>query len=453
MSSLRRRLASAARMAEVDTAVAFALLARVWQIISGIVTMVAVVRYLTPEAQGFFYTFNSLLGLQSFFELAFYLVIINAASHDWAHLRLESDGSIGGEPEALSRLVSLGRVSVKWYAVASALFLVGVGTAGFFFFSKSPDSGVTWRGPWIALVLCSAMVLFALPFQSLLEGCNQVAVLQRYRLQQVILSALALWATLFFGLGLWAAAAAALATVLNSLVLILHRYRRFFGAFLQPPSGARLDWRTDIWPMQWRLALSGVVSFLAVSLFNPVMFHYHGAATAGRMGLTLAISAGVQAIALAWISTRVPRFGQYVSRRDWRSLDALWWRSAIVSTAVAIAGALAAFLLVYVLHDLRMPVSQRLLAPLPTAILLAGAVIMHMSQCQSAYLRAHRQEPIVWMSVTCSVLTGLSVWWFGARMGPIGAAWSYLAVAGITIVWETAIWRRCRALWHAENAV
>ncbi|MFL6244859.1 MAG: hypothetical protein ACJ74H_02450 [Thermoanaerobaculia bacterium] len=448
MSSLRERLGSTARLAEVDAAVAFAILAKVWQIIGGIVTMVAVVRYLTPAAQGFFYTFNSLLGLQSFFELAFYLVIINAASHEWAHLRLEPDGSIGGERDALSRLVSLGRVSAKWYAVASLLFLVGVGSAGLLFFGTSADAGVAWRGPWIALVFCSAIVLFALPFQSLLEGCNQVAVLQRYRLQQVILSALALWATLFFGFGLWAAAAAAFATIVNSLVLILHRYRRFFSAFLKPPQGARLDWRADVWPMQWRLALSGVVSFLAVSLFNPVMFRYHGAAAAGRMGMTLAMTAGVQAIALAWISTRVPRFGQYVSRRDWRSLDALWWRSTIISTAVAATGAIAAFLLVYVLNDLKLPVAQRLLPPVPTAILLAGAVIMHISQCQSAYLRAHRQEPIVWMSVTCSVLTGLGVWWFGARMGPIGAAWSYLTVAGITIVWETAIWRRCRALWH-----
>lgn len=444
-------LRRAVRRADVDAAVAFSVLTKVWQIVNALVTMALIIRHLSPDAQGFFYTFGSLLALQAFFELAFYLVIISAASHEWAHLRLTDDGHIAGDRDALSRLVSLGRVSAKWYALASLLFLVGVGTGGLMFFGSAPAPPESWRGPWIALVCSTTLLLFALPFNSILEGCNQVATLQRFRFVQAVLASLALWASLAFGLGLWAAVAASLVAVGRDLFLLLVRYRNFFKAFFRPAGGAQLDWRLQIWPMQWRVALSGIVSFLAFSLFNPVMFHYHGPAVAGQMGMTWAMAAGIQAIALAWISTRVPLFGQFIARRDWDSLDVYWKRATTISVLVAAAGGITASTLVYAINAMGLPIATRLLPPLPTAILLLAVVVMQISQCQTTYLRAHKQEPIVWMSVTCSVLTGLGVWWFGARMGPTGAAWSYLCVAGITIVWETAIWRKYRALWHGET--
>jgi len=126
------------QQAEVDRAVIFVVLTRGWQLLTGPVTLVLIATYFTPEVQGFFYTFASLLALQSFVELGFYLVIINVSSHEWAHLGLDENGYLIGEPKALSRLVSLGRLIFKWYAVASVVFVIAVGIIGFIFFSQTP---------------------------------------------------------------------------------------------------------------------------------------------------------------------------------------------------------------------------------------------------------------------------------------------------------------------------
>src|SRR4051794_13788397 len=170
-----------------------ALFSRAWMLAAAPVTLILIARTVSPEVQGFYYTFSSLIALQAFVELGLYLVIINVASHEWASLRLGEDGRIGGDGDALSRLVSLGRLIFKWYAVASGVFVAGVSAAGYVFFSGMPDPGVDWRAPWFALVVLSGLLLWTLPLNSLLEGCGQVAEIYRFRLGQAVLGNVALW--------------------------------------------------------------------------------------------------------------------------------------------------------------------------------------------------------------------------------------------------------------------
>lgn len=437
------------RQTEVDQAVFFGVLTRVLQLLAGPISIVIITRKMTPEVQGFYYTFGSVLALQSFVELSLYLVIINVASHEWAHLGLDGERRIIGSSESLSRLVSLGRVVFKWYAAASALFVVGAGTVGYLFFSQDPHPSIAWQGPWLALIGLTGLLLWFLPFNSLLEGCNQVATIQKFRLSQAILSYLVLWITLALGGGLWALVASAGVKVLRDMYLLGVQYRRFFEPFLKPPTGPRMRWITEIWPMQWRLALSGVVSYFAFSLYNPVMFQYHGAAVAGQMGMTWSITWAVQSMALMWIHTKVPRFGMLIAKKDYAGLDRFWLRTSAVSMVVVTAGAGAVLLLVIGLNVLNVPLAGRMLPPLPLGMFLLATIFMQISQCQSAYLRAHKQEPILVMSVASSLATGLLVWVLGSRFGPIGAAIAYLGVIALIVVpWGTIIWLRCRTEWH-----
>jgi len=436
------------QQAEVDRAVIFVVLTRGWQLLTGPVTLVLIATYFTPEVQGFFYTFASLLALQSFVELGFYLVIINVSSHEWAHLGLDENGYLIGEPKALSRLVSLGRLIFKWYAVASVVFVIAVGIIGFIFFSQTPYPDIRWQTPWLTLVALTGLLLWTLPFNSLLEGCNQVATVNQFRLIQAVLGILALWSSVILGGALWAAVAMAGVKLASDLYLLLIRYRRFFKPFFTPPTGSHMHWQTEIWPMQWRLALSGIVNYLAFSLFNPVMFQYHGAAVAGQMGMTWQLTYVLQQIAMAWVHTKVPRFGMLIAKKDYQGLDRFWLRTSLVSLVIISIGAAVIWLLVYALNVLQVSLAQRLLSPLPMGLFLLAAIFFQAAQCQTAYLRAHKQEPIMVMSVVTSLMIGALVWLLGSRFGPVGAAGSYLGVVIVILVWDTLIWLRCRAEWH-----
>src|SRR5215467_1733187 len=185
----------------MDRPVMLALLGRSWQILAGPITLLLIAKFFTPEEQGFYYTFASLLALQSFIELGFSVVIINVASHEWAHLSLSEYGRIVGESDALSRLISLGRFAFKWYAFGSLIFILGVGSAGYVFLSRSEYSSIQWEAPWFALVVTTGFLLWGTPLTSILEGCNQVETINKFRLSQAIMGSLALWLTLGLGGG------------------------------------------------------------------------------------------------------------------------------------------------------------------------------------------------------------------------------------------------------------
>ena len=70
------------RWLEVDRAVMFAVLSKVWSLFAAPITLLLIAYFLVPEVQGFYYTFLSLIALQSFVGLGFYIVITQFASHE-----------------------------------------------------------------------------------------------------------------------------------------------------------------------------------------------------------------------------------------------------------------------------------------------------------------------------------------------------------------------------------
>jgi O-antigen/teichoic acid export membrane protein len=434
-----------------DRALLYLALARLFQGLSGPVTLILIARHFSGVVQGFHYTFMSLIALQTFVELGTYVVIINVASHEWSKLRVERDGSIAGDPVALDRLISLGRLMFRWYAVAAAIFVVGVGAVGHSFLASQADAAtVSWRAQWWTLVILTAAQLLSMAFNSLLEGCNQVQQINKLRLVQVVVSAAALWIVIGLGGGLWAAVAGAAVSLGRDAYLLLVRYRTFFKPFFVIPASG-MDWSKEIWPLQWRIGAQGLVNYFMYSLFTPVVFHYHGAVEAGRMGMTWQIAVAVQTLALSPVLVLVPRFGMLAAQRNWRELDSVWKRASALAVALSLLGAAMWLAIAFALQSWGGSFATRVLPPLPTACLLAASVLMVVITCEAVYLRAHKQEPLVLIGVGSSIAAGLLIWWLGARYASAGAAGAFLAV---TLLVNTPlvsiVWLRKRREWHTD---
>jgi hypothetical protein len=438
------------RHLEVDSAVMYVLLARAWRLPASLVTIALISRYLSPELQGYYYTFSAILALGSLLDLGLSLVIVNVASNEWASLRMAPDGKICGDPAALSRLVSLGRFTFKWYCGASIVFLVAITPVGNLFLSQNSDSRVLWAIPWTLLVSTAAVSFCLIPFNCILEGCNQVASVNRFRLYQAVIVNLALWTGLIFKADLWVLVLSSTAGLVSNFAFLFGQYKAFFGTFLIPSVGATIDWRTHIWPIQWRIGAGGAVSYFAFSLFTPVMFHYHGPAVAGQMGMTREAISVLEQTAMAWVSTKVPIYGMLISQRRYSELDRLWQRCTVVSLGVMVLGSVAILGLLLVIRGTGWSLAERLLPPVPTAVFLSAAFFAQISQCLSGYLRAHKQEPILVLSVVTGLAMGLMVWVAGGCLGATGAATGSLLIWMANVIWERSIWQQCRAEWHAE---
>jgi hypothetical protein len=259
-------------------------------------------------------------------------------------------------------------------------------------------------------------------------------------------ASLAVWLVMSAGGGLWTAVAATAARLACDVCLLAVYYHSFFGPFLQAPPGPRVDWITEIWPLQWRLGLGAVFSYFAFSLFVPVMFHYHpDGGIAGRMGMTWTVVTAIQAAALAWVQTRVPRLGMLVQQRAFVELDRVFFRiSGFGLAAMLLAGA-AFWSVVWLLNAAQLRVAERLLAPLPTLVFLLAAVLQWGAASLAYYVRAHKREPFLLSSIISNAAIGVVVWQLGAAFGPLGAACGLLGVLAIfTLPAHLFLRYRCR---------
>ena len=86
----------------------------------------------------------------------------------------------------------------------------------------------------------------------------------------------------------------------SNVVYLAHSHGNFLRDLLTvEPGEGRMRWRTEIWPLQWRIGVQGALSWFHLSLFVPVLFYYHGPGEAGQFGMTWHIVALLQVAATA----------------------------------------------------------------------------------------------------------------------------------------------------------
>lgn len=433
----------------IDRAVGWTVAGRVWSILAGPVSVILIAAHLSAEEQGFYYTFASIVAFQVMFELGLGMVIVQFASHEKAFLEWRPDGTLDGSAVEKGRLAALLRKTLQWYAVATALAAAALLIGGTLFFADPPATVEGWSYPWIALAILAGGTLFLTPFLSLLEGCGLVAEVARVRTWQVIASNLAGWTVLLAGGALWASPAIMGASLFVGGAWLLSTHRHLFSDLLRTRGGG-ISWREEVWPFQWRIAVSWISSYFTFHLFIPVLFSSRGPAAAGRMGMSLTLASAVFVVATSLLTTRMPRFGELIALRDFKELDARFFPMMWRSFGVMALGATALLGGTFLLRGIGHPWSERLLEPLPFALLLATLLINTLFFAEAVYLRAHKQEPLLGIFIASGIAVAACTLILGRLYGATGMMLGYfLTTLVITLGGGTWIFARKRREWHA----
>ena len=446
----------------VDRAVIMVASVRGWQLLAGPVTVFFIAHFLSSEQQGFYYTFGSILALQFVGEMGLSFVLGQFASHEFVHLHWSPKGQVEGDPVSLGRFMDLLFKSSAWYGVGAMLLVVVLFPVGLLFFGQKDAAriSVDWRLPWVLAVIAASLNMLTLPLLAVIEGSGEVAKVNLVRLMQSVSSSLAVWVTLLFRGGLFAVPLSMFSMVAVGLGWILWEKPKLLKQLLLErlaPSAKReqcgaLSWRHEVWPMQWRFAITVVSGYFTYQLLTPVLFYYHGPVVAGQIGMTMAVVNAIYFVALAWVSARVPRFGGLIARRDWIGLDTLFSQVFKRSLGVVSAGACGVLGLLWLLQQY-FPIGQRFLPAPQIALLMGAAVADLVINAIALYLRAHKKEPLMWLSVGTAILRGLSIWLLGKYLSSLGVAVAILAVNvfyGLPL--NIGIWLKLRRKWHGEPA-
>lgn len=440
----------------LDGAVAYTSLARTVSIAGSTVTVLLIVRFLSPIEQGYYYALLSLVALQMVFELGFSFVVQQLAAHECVHLELHRDGRVSGVAAAHARLASTLQLSVRWYTMAAAAMGLILAPLGVLFFSLHTTTAaqVKWHGPWILAVATSMAGLWSQPFYSFLDGCGQVRAVAGLRLSQAVAGIVLAWAAMLLHHGLYSPALVVMGQVGIGLVFLATRRRLLLGLLHYPVRSGAICWSREVWPFQWRIAVSWMCSYFTIQVFIPILFALRGPVEAGQMGMSLSITGYMTGLVLPWITTKATPFGRMIAQREFHGLDRLFLRTMGQSLAVFTLIALAADAGSVFITVIAPRLASRMVSPLLFSALVLAAGANCVVQCLGTLLRAFKREPFLVQSLTVAALTLLLAMVTAPRWGNTGVAFSYLAVtAGIGLPSALAIFTRTRRRYLAMSSL
>ena len=397
----------------INKAIKTTLAYRLWQLVSGLLSLLFVTSFYSAETQGYYFTFISLLTIQTIFELGITSVIMTVTAHEMASASWNPLDNMPPPSDLALRLSGL--VHVIWQRISQLVIGFVVVASAFGFFVMHTEEGVSqqeWLVPWVLVVVLYGLKISITVFEGLLEGMAQVEFVARTRLFSSIAFGLVLWLAIFTGAGLFALAISATFSIVVSLLV----YRRNFLALalrLYRLGGYTLV--TEVWcsetkSFQTRMAISWICGYAVFQTLVPIAFHYSGPAEAGRVGLALSMTSAMLAIGSAWIGPKAPEISRLSKEGRFEALKVCLRRMLI---AVGLVN-LFLSLLIVIGYELVPVFSTRMLDRLPNAstllILLGATLLNQYITIIATFTRSFKKDPFVWptaISAFVSVFFGM----------------------------------------------
>ncbi len=412
----------------IDLSIFYTILAKILQASGALIIIGLISFFLTKEEQGYYYTFSSILAIQVFFELGLTSIITQYVAHEAVHIQWVTTSEVTGPPEKLSRLASILILCLKVFGILTAILFFALLIGGFLFFSnyKLVSLNVNWQFPWVIVCLSTSLMLLINPILAFLEGLGQVKEVAQLRMQQQLLTLLILVFVLTAKGGLYAQGIASL------LAFCLLAGNLFFSSkklLLINIFGHRDRWkvsyRKEIFPYHYKIALSWVSGYLIFQLFNPVLFATQGPIVAGQMGMTLAALNGVSAISMSWINTKITLFSSLIAQKKFSDLDIIFNKTVRQLTIINGSLLLVFIGILLVLEEVYLPVRSRFLPIVPTVLLCLTVFVNQFVFSWAAYLRCHKEEPFLLISVLNGIFCVISTLTLGRYFGVMGMVVGY----------------------------
>lgn len=440
----------------VDKAIFFTILSRGLQVCTSLFTVLFITKYLSADEQGYYYTFGSIVAVQVFFELGLTGIITQFVAHEASHLQWDADYNLVGEDKYKSRLSSLFRFCAKWYSIFAILIIGALLIAGVYFFNKFDGSseGITWKLPWILLVIGTAFNFLLAPITAFIEGLGKVKEMAQIRLIQQIIHPIVIWGGLIMGSKLFVSGVdAILRVIVVAFIIYKAPFFRMLVNIWKEDGTEYISYKNEIFPLQWKIALSWVSGYFIFQLFNPVLFATEGARIAGQMGMTMTALNALQALTQSWINTKVPRLSGLIAQKKYYELDCLFGKTMKQMMLIGTTGLVCLLVVIWLIQyynikPLGMELGERFLPIIPLCLMAWATFTMFPINCWATYLRCHKKEPLLISSVTIGVLCCISTITLGNTYGLYGMTIGFALMRFVSLTWIYSIYKKKKNEWH-----
>jgi hypothetical protein len=179
--------------------------------------------------------------------------------------------------------------------------------------------------------------------------------------------------------------------------------------------------------MQWKIAVSWMSGYFIFQLFTPVLFKFHGPEVAGQMGITLAAINAIQGVCLIWPISKMPEFGKFINQKKWDDLDALFRKTIKQSLEICLL-LLILFLIAILILKNYLIIGRRFLPTSEIVIFSLSIFCQIFISSWAIYMRAHKQEPMMFLSIIGALLIAGSTVALGYFFSSFGIIVGYLLI-------------------------
>jgi polysaccharide biosynthesis protein len=385
----------------IDGAIFYTSLGRILQGLGGIITLILISKFMSKEEQGFYYTFMSVLALQMFFELGLNGILSQFVAHEMAFLKVVDNDHLEGEENNLSRLTSIFHFTIKWYSFFSILLITVLIVVGFFYFHRyaANSYNIHWQMPWLLLSIFTGLNLFLSPITSILYGICKVKDITRFQMLQQLFVMFSVWIALLLEIKLYVLVINVVANILFLIVYFYFHYRKLLKNILLHPITNKIDYWKEIFPYQWKIALSTISNYFVFQCFTPITFAFYGAVVAGQMGMSLMLSNSIYPLVASWCVTKVPLWSSLVARKEFVQLTNSLKMVVKQSIAISLFVISVALTIIYIAYLFKIPIVQRILPVELCAILFLAIPFNLVINVWATYLRCNKKDPFMIQAV------------------------------------------------------
>ena len=216
---------------------------------------------------------------------------------------------------------------------------------------------------------------------------------------------------------------AQLVSILIGLIFFYNQkvFKALYSIYKSKSNEISFNWMRDIFPLQWRVALSSISGYFIFQIADLFAFKYHGPTISGQLGFTMSLINGIVIVSSVWTSSRSPLYANLVANNKIAELKILFKKTIISSLVTFTFLAVLFFLFKIVFIDYyKLIFAGRLLNNYGTLFILIYSMCNVTIFSIAAYCRSNKEEPFLAPSI------------FGAIWG---ITTSYLVLKYFSINW------------------
>jgi len=421
-----------------------------FKLISGPILLILLPLFISSEAQGYWFSFISISALSVLADLGFTIIISQFSAHEYAFLKIKNGIIVPknkNDLEHLIKLASLLRFAINWSKKIMLIsFPVILFIGGSLFISKKEN--VAWTLPWIIYVAGAALTFSNSVILSFLEGCDNVAKIQRIRFYSLFLNFLILFLLLMLRTNLMALAGSIVMSSLLTSIIVYQKFRLILIQLWRLSTKKKYNWLPEFWRFFKKYSISVATGYFAIQIYTPLAFKFYGPIDAGKVGLTLSLGTAIFSVSNIWFQSVAPKINILTSQKNWMCLNKLFIERLTYATITYLI-----ICTIFVLTFLKIKdssfseITNRFLPLRGIIILFLHWLTQIPIWAMALFLRAHKKEPFLLTSIIITsniiLLTFISIKLLSVEFIYIGL----LGTSIISLPFIIAIFNKKRILW------